>query len=266
MKKGMRGRWLAWLILALSVCTMVVSGIKWWQIEQRYRQADDFYARLQGLTDGVNSPGFIPKEGSENVYGKVDFASLQALNADIVAWLYCQDTVIDYPVLRADDYDFYLHHLPDGTYNDNGALFIDYNNAADFSGALTIIYGHHTKNGAMFGSLEGYKRQDYYESHPDVLLYTEQGVYRIELLYGCVIGVGQWRQRGFMFAEHRAELLAYAAENTTFVCGDAGGLTGVDGLEVGALADEDRIVVLSTCSYEFDGARYVVIGVLRQID
>jgi len=60
--------------------------------------------------------------------------------------------------------------------------------------------------------------------------------------------------------------LAYAAENTTFVCGDAGGLTGVDGLEVGALADEDRIVVLSTCSYEFDGARYVVIGVLRQID
>jgi sortase B len=25
----------------------------------------------------------------------------------------------------------------------------------------------------------------------------------------------------------------------------------------------DRVVAMSTCSYEFDGARYVVIGVLR---
>jgi sortase B len=29
---------------------------------------------------------------------------------------------------------------------------------------------------------------------------------------------------------------------------------------------EDRFVTLSTCSYEFENARYVVIGVLREIE
>ena len=150
-------------------------------------------------------------------------------------------------------FKYYLHHLPDRTKNANGSLFIDYNNAPDFSDPLTVIYGHHMKSGMMFGSLKGYKNQAYYNEHPTMYLYTQQGDYRIELLYGCVIGAGQWRDRAFMYAENLDSLLAYAAQNTTFQSDTT-------------YAQGDRIVAMSTCSYEFDNARYVIIGILRPLE
>jgi len=181
---------------------------------------------------------------------EINFEALKALNSDAMAWLYCPGTAIDYPVMKSEDYSYYLHHLPNGRENANGALFIDFNNAPDFSGPLTVIYGHHMKSGGMFGSLTRYKEQQYYERHPVMLLYTEQGDYRIELLYGCVIGSEQWRERAFMYKENLESFIAYAEYNTTF---DSG---------VG-YTEGDKIVALSTCSYEFEDARFVVLGVLR---
>jgi sortase B len=181
---------------------------------------------------------------------EVDFRALKAISGDAVAWLYCPDTPIDYPVMKANDYSYYLSHLPDGTLNANGALFIDYNCASDFSDPLTVIYGHHMQSGMMFGSINGYKNQRYFEEHPFMYLYTEQGNYRVELIYGCVIGEGQWRERAFMYAVNKDALLSYAAQSSTFK-------------SPVSYREGDRIVVLSTCSYEFDDARYVVIGILR---
>ena len=182
----------------------------------------------------------------------IDFGKLKQINKDTAAWLYSPGTEIDYPVMRADDYDYYLRHLPDGTWNLNGSLFIDYNSAPDFSGPLTIIYGHHMKyQNMMFGSLKGYKDQNYYDAHPYMYLYTEQKNYRIDLLYGCVVSAGKWREQAFMFGENLDALLSYAARNTTF--GSAA-----------AYREGDRIIALSTCSYEFDDARYVVLGILRE--
>ena len=180
----------------------------------------------------------------------IDFEALQTINPDAVAWLYSPDTVIDYPVMRATDYDYYLRHLPDGTYNTNGTLFIDYN-WTGFSDELMVVYGHNMRSGKMFGSLEYYKGQAYFEEHPYLYLYSAEGKnYRVDLLYGCVIGAGQWRQRAFMFTENLEALLAYAAHNTTFV-------------SEAKYTQGDRIIAMSTCSYEFDNARYVVIGVLQ---
>lgn len=180
----------------------------------------------------------------------IDFAALREINRDAVAWLYCPDTVIDYPVVRARDYDYYLHHLPDGTTNANGTLFIDYN-WVDFLDQLTVVYGHNMKSGRMFGTLTRYKEQGYFEAHPYLYLYTAEGErYRIDLLYGCVIGAGQWRERAFMFKENSDALIAYAAYKTTFK-------------SEAQYEKGDKIIALSTCSYEFDDARYVVIGALR---
>jgi sortase B len=54
-----------------------------------------------------------------------------------------------------------------------------------------------------------------------------------------------------MYAENLPSLLAYAEHNTTFTSGIK-------------YEDHDRIVALSTCSYEFNDARYVVLGILRE--
>lgn len=179
----------------------------------------------------------------------VDFEVLKQISGDAAAWLYGPDTPIHYPVMRADDYNWYLRHLPDGTYNANGSLFLDYNGAQDFSGRLSIIYGHNMNSGAMFNALTRYKEQAYFEEHPYLYLYTEQGNYRIDLLYGCVIGAGEWRERAFMYEMNLESLMTYAAEHTTFASGVS-------------YTESSRILALSTCSYEFDDARYVVLGVL----
>ena len=195
-----------------------------------------------------------PTEAEKMIYIPglgVNFDTLKKISDDAAAWLYCPDTVIDYPVMKAGDYAYYLYRLPDGTQNANGSLFIDFNCAPDFSDQLTVIYGHHMRSKMMFGSLVEYKSQRYYDEHPFMYLYTEENNYRIDLLYGCVIGAGQWRERAFMYKENVDALIAYAAHNTTF--------------ESNAVyAEGERIVAMSTCSYEFENARYVVIGILRE--
>ncbi|MCL2146532.1 MAG: class B sortase [Synergistaceae bacterium] len=205
--------------------------------------AEYLKASMEDNADNEDTRVYVPKLN-------INFEKLKVVNRDTAAWLYSPDTVIDYPLMRADDYNYYLNHLPDGTRNANGSLFIDYNSASDFSGQLTVIYGHNMKSGSMFGGLKGYKSQSYFEKNPYMYLYTENSNYRIDLLYGALIDAGKWREQAFMFEENAKSLLSYAAQNTTFT-------SSVE------YREGDKIVVLSTCSYEFDDARYVVIGILR---
>ena len=232
----------AFLVLLAAIAVMTYAGAQLFEAEQVYQEGNAAY---EDLNDRVN------KSPADTAERKIDFVELKAISRDAVAWLYSPGTVIDYPVMKANDYSYYLRRLPDGTSNANGSLFIDYNCAPDFSDPLTVIYGHNMKSGRMFGSLTGYRAQSYYDKHPTMFLYTEQGDYRIELLYGFVIGAGQWRERAFMYPENVQALLAYAAHNTTFVSS-------------AQYEADDRIAALSTCSYEFDDARYVVIGRLRK--
>jgi len=246
-------RIIVWVILILALCVMVFSGYKLWETQRIYAEGDQSYEELSGL---VRKALDVSLDGSQEAQVNIpalsiDFAALKAVGEDAVAWLYCPDTVIDYPVMEASDYDWYLHHLPDGKTNANGTLFLDYNNPSDFSGRLNIIYGHNMKSGKMFGTLVEYKKQAYFDEHPYLYLYTaDTGNYRIDLLYGCVVDAGAWRDRAFMYEANLTPLLSYAAHNTTFE--SAAGYT-----------EDDRFVVLSTCSYEFDDARYVIVGVLR---
>jgi sortase B len=179
---------------------------------------------------------------------EVDFAALCDINGDAIGWLYCPDTVIDYPVMEAEDYTYYLHHLPDGTYNINGSLFLDYNCQGDFSSEVSVIYGHNMKSGKMFGTLTDYKKQSYFDAHPYLYLYTPQRNYRIALIYGAVVSAQQWTSRGY--AMNAEALIEYAQENTTFV-------SPVE------YTGEEQLMVFSTCSYEFDDARYILVGLLQ---
>ena len=263
-------------VLLLGMIVMIYAGYRLIETKQVYKEGNTAYEGLSNQvrkTTAVNdrtssqtqavelaeefavseySKLQMAEEGRPKIYipeFEIDFDLLKTINDDSVAWLYGPDTEIDYPVMKAADYNYYISHLPDGTSNANGALFIDYNNSPDFSDRLTVIYGHHMKSGRMFGSLVGYKNQGYYNENPYMYLYTQQMNYRIDLMYGCVIDAGQWSERAFMYEENIGSLIEYAKQNTTFE-------SGVE------YKEGDRVVALSTCSYEFDEARYVVLGIL----
>lgn len=182
----------------------------------------------------------------------VDFSALQEKNSDIIAWLYSADTPINYPVVQSDDNNYYLRRLTDGTYNTNGTLFMDFRDAADFSGFNTIIYGHRMKSKAMFGTLPGYLEQEYYEQHPTMYLLTPDKSYKLELVSCFILRSDSDIYAPMETDEEKAEFLDKITEQSTFKTNTEYSIN-------------DRFVCLSTCTYEFENARLMVVGKLVEI-
>ena len=182
----------------------------------------------------------------------IDFDALLDRNKDVIGWLYCPDTVINYPVVQGKNNDQYLRKDLDGKYLVSGTLFADYRNGALDEDANYIIYGHNMKNGTMFSSLAKYKQQSYYNQHPIMYYLTPYGNYKLELFAGLVVKRDDKIYLPNQSEEEFTELIEKYRAKSTFK-------TNVE------LEYSDTIVTLSTCSYEFDHARYIVIGRLTAV-
>lgn len=180
----------------------------------------------------------------------VDFDTLQSVNPDIQAWLYMSGSSIHYPVLQAEDNSTYLYRLADGSSNAHGSLFIDCRNAGDFSDWNTLIYGHNMKDGSMFGGLKKYRKQAYYDAHPEMTLFTPEKTYRLEIFAAVTTDVSAAVYRVPAAREERDELVQWAQRNSEIECDVS-------------IGTEDRIVTLSTCTGG-DDDRFVVLAVLRE--
>lgn len=201
---------------------------------------------------GTTSTPTLEPEQTSPPAAQVDFDSLRVVNQEIVAWLTIDGTNIDYPVAQHGDNDYYLHHLFTGEWNSSGCLFMDFNNQADFSDSHTIIYGHHMDNGSMFQNLMYYKDQSFYDGHPTAQLFTPGGTYTVEFFAGYVTSVdGDAWQLDFATDAEFGAWIENAKEKSLF---------GSPVMPTAA----DRIVTLSTCSYEFYNARFVLLGKLIQ--
>lgn len=203
-------------------------------------------------TGDERQDGNQPGEGEPNIiWPAVDFDALSEINPDIVAWIYIEDTKINYPVVQGRDNQYYLKRLFDGKWNSAGCIFLDSRNEPDFSDRHSIIYGHHMKNGTMFSGLTEYKKQEFYEGHPTVLLMTPEQNIRVEIFAGYVASVEDNAWEIAIGSDVEVEnWLEEAKERSCFKSEITPAVT-------------DRIVTLSTCSYEFDNARFVLLGVIR---
>lgn len=163
-----------------------------------------------------------------------------------VAWIYSENTVIDYPVMQCNDNKYYLTHLPDGRKNNCGAIFMDKDNASDFTDDNTVLYGHHMRSGRMFASLMGYKEQSYYEGHKRLMLYLTEETYLLEVFAGYILNPSMDKiPLNFVDSDSFLRYINEGKSNSTFK----------SNVEV---AETDRIVSLYTCSYEFSDAKYIV--------
>ncbi len=83
----------------------------------------------------------------------VNFDELLKKNSDTVGWIKIDGTKVNYPIVQANDNDYYLSHAFNKTSNQGGWIFADYRvNFKEF-GKNTIIYGHNMNNKTMFGSV-----------------------------------------------------------------------------------------------------------------
>ena len=152
-----------------AVFVMAVFNIG--KIYYDYNKADNIYEVMQDeyvATKDVESNSEATQGNDEQPPKSteppiaIDFDALLNRNKDVIGWLYCPDTVINYPVVQGKNNDQYLRKDLDGKYLVSGTLFADYRNGELNEDANYIIYGHNMKNGTMFSSLAKYKQQSYY--------------------------------------------------------------------------------------------------------
>lgn len=262
---------LRYLLIALCLCGICYSGWQLWQIYHTYQEGKALYAELSSrvVTETEPStssdvrdtpPSFEESadqtgESSEVDIGiSVDFTALKEINPDIVGWIYGPDTGISYPVVQGSDNEYYLHHLLDGTYNKNGTIFVDVQNSPGFADQNTILYGHHMKNGTMFAALEQYREQEYYEQHPVFYLLTPEGNYQLDIFSACVISANDEVYQTQFDEEDsfRLWINRQAARS--------------DVISTVSVGEADRVITLSTCAYDFEDARYVVLARLTSLN
>lgn len=216
------------------------------------------YAGLRDLYH--EAPVFVPdKTAAEAPIVRADapsdpeailprFKPLISKNEDTVGWIRIEGTSIDYPVVQAEDNDYYLHHSFDRKKNSAGAIFMDDNNdPIDRSRWRNIIlYGHHMRDGMMFKGLAKYLDRSFFDGHRVIRfdLLNEEIEWEIFAVYVTDVSFDYIRSS---FADDREYRLFQDA-----ILAKSEYDTGVK------LKSEDEILTLSTCDYTFDNARLVV--------
>lgn len=209
------------------------------------------YKQGDALMEGIAQYAGFTGEDTEGQEGEaaaltVDFDALLAINPDFVGWLYSEGTVINYPVVQGEDNDYYLTHVFDGQEHKYGSIFLDKNTQADFTDTNTLIHGHRMNSGAMFGTLPEYAKQEYFEQHKVLMLYTPSKNYRLEVFAAYEVPANtQSVPLNFSdMAEYR-EYLDAAAEKS-LIRSDV------------SVSTEDQIVTLSTCTRTDSQKRFIV--------
>ena len=130
-------------------------------------------AELKGNFPEPEAPGASGSEKKDQPAGRkcpvaaVDLVTLRKQYLDVQGWLTIPDTGIDYPVLQSEQEngEFYLKRNYKKEYDINGSLFLQADCKVSESRNL-IIYGHNMNSGAMFGNLDFYADETYYQEHP----------------------------------------------------------------------------------------------------
>ena len=256
MKKKSSYRWLIWIILAVVLIGVALMHILPPYID-RWKSARDYDKLAEEYVNDESEPddGKQKKKDWWATDVKVEFDKLKAENPDVIGWIRFdnQDELgINYPILYSGDNQKYLRTDLHGNSHIAGCIFLEGLNKSDFSDYYNIIYGHNMKNNTMFGSLPKYSKQEYYEEHSVLYLLTPKQNYKVKLIAGYVTPSDSKVYEFEKTKEERSGLLKTALDNSLFTSGTT-------------VSDEDRLLTLSTCSYEYDNARFVLMGILKEI-
>lgn len=201
------------------------------------------------------TPSPMPEPTPTPYISPIDFETLQQMNPDIIAWLVIDDTNIDFPVVQSQTDDaYYLNHNSDGNYSANGSIFSEHEfNAADFTDPVTILYGHHQWDGAMFGRLQQFFSDESFWAEDHTLkIYTpyeflECGVFAAVPYSGEHILYYHDFTDEYVFQGFFDDILSTRDLSARFN-------------EEYAPEPGDRVVILSTCLIGNNTNRFLVMG------
>lgn len=194
-----------------------------------------------------------------------DWDALKEINDEIVGWITIPDTKIDYPVLYHEGDDRYNQYYIKRTYkkesSEYGSVFIDYRSTEAEKSRNVIMHGHDMLDGSMFAGLLGYSPKgdltgdiDFYREHPTVIFNTPDGdaKYKIISMFKTSTRYEHGEFFNYMQGEFNSD-----AEFMNFVYNMR--VRSFFNIPV-TCNENDQIITLSTCCYEFYQWRLVVVA------
>ena len=195
-------------LTAVSMAGMAVFYVQEEKVSSDYREAAEAAACAAAVSDGLGQVSgqaageasqlpdggepegavyLLGREGTAEEPGKkkwkavesheweraYDWDVLLSINEDTLGWLYLPGSLIDFPVVGAEDNGFYLSHGFDRQESSAGCLFMDKDTGMeDFN---RVVYGHNMGTGskAMFSTLLLFKEEEYF-SQSTVFYFTER--------------------------------------------------------------------------------------------
>ena len=265
-----RRRWLRRILMILLLVVFIGSGTVILLVRQQYKASEALYAKAANSYTTKNEaaaqngqggqqarPGhsgqssqYDPDEPVVIAPITVDFEALCAVNPDVVGWIYCEGTAINYPVLQTNNNSTYLRHSYDGKYSFVGSIFVEAKNQLNFADRNTIIYGHNMQDGSMFAELEKWASQGFYNEHPEMWLLTPEQDYKIVLVAGYDTRADSDTYQ--IFSVPGQPLMSYLEK----------AVSQSDFQTFNTLDEDAHYVLLSTCAYFYTNARYVLHGML----
>ena len=187
---------------------------------------------------------------------QLKYAKLYATNQDFVGYLSAEGVGLNLPVVQTTDDEKYLSKNFYGQSTKYGCPFVTHFNNIETLDTNTVIFGHHMNDGTVFGALDKYKTIDGFKKAPVITFNTLYRDYKWKVIAAFITNAYEKEDNGFVFRYYFTSLsteeryAAYLNELMQRSLYD----TGVDVLP------SDKILTLSTCSHEFEDARFVVVA------
>lgn len=254
-------------IKAVLIATILVCLLRIGQIYHQVSQVEEKQKNLKESLSAEEKPVIAPAakalipELPEKAPAAADPAMLKRYeniyreNNDLVGWLSIEGTNIDYPVVRCDDGEYYLHHDFYGNEDKYGCLFVRDIADVDTPATNFVIYGHNMKDGAMFGDLDLYSDESFYREHTDIMfntLYEERSYEIISVFRSEVYESDDDVFKYYQFYEaDTQEEFDYFYRNIKEMSMYDTKVTAEFG---------DTFITLSTCAYHTDDGRFVIVA------
>lgn len=217
-------------------------------------------SEIQSIAYKNDSDGDTEKDGPAQ-----DWEALKKINEEIVGWITIPDTVIDYPVLEHIGDDRYNQYYIKRTYkkvsSEYGSIFVDYRSTDSTRSRNVIMHGHDMLDGSMFAGLLKYSPKgdlkgdlDYYRDHPLIIFNTPDGDAKYKII--SVFKTSTRYEHGEFFNYMQGEFNS-DAEFMNFVYNMR--IRSMFDIPV-TVNEDDQIITLSTCCYEFYEWRCVVVA------
>ncbi len=183
------------------------------------------------------------------------YAGLYEENSDFTGWLSIEGMKINYPVMQCGDDEYYLHHDFYGNEDKYGCLYVRERADLNTPGTNVVIYGHNMRDGSMFGDLDFYKDEAFYEEHSIITfdtLYEERSYEIVAVFLSRVYGEDEEVFKYYDFYEARTpEEFQDFYENIKSMSLYDTKVTAEYG---------DTFITLSTCAYHVEDGRLVVVA------